>query len=831
MIPILGKHIKIYQHLGAIAKVLCLLLITTCCVAKQSKELDFDDWVVSSDCSQGSNILCILCDGSYKPIPLPPYIAGSAGQQIKVTADKAKFVAKGTSVFTGNVIATQNHKAIYADKANVVHDTNGDLQSISAIGHVKLLQPGVRVDGTKATAYVPQKREVVENAVYRIYAKHARGVARSAVIQNNTKLTLSDATYTTCAPESNAWHLAASTTELNKETGRGEAWNARLYLRNVPVFYFPYVNFPLDKRRQSGFLQPEFENSSLNGKTIIVPYYLNLAPNYDATITGNYMTLRGYKFDNVFRFLTKSSTGELNFDFLPYDRAYRALRNDLYANTAFMTSTNSDTVVRRNDVGNSNFRYRFAAKDVTYFNPNWLLTIDYTDASDGNYLYDFQTESPGYVTDQSSSLYALQRACLQNFNIAGTLRAQVERYQTFHVINGPSGTEQLTKLPAVDFNSTVYTLPGGADVYGWASYINFRPNVIPQSGTALTYGQRFHIRPAIGYPIEHPGWFILPRAQLNYVQYDHLNVSPTDLANGITPRFTQLAIPMFDLKTGMIFERTFAFRNRTVLQTLEPILYYLYVPRKNQNNIPNLDSGLLTFDYNQIYRDNRYTGGDYIGDANQLTLGVETKFFDSDTGAERGKIGLGKIKYFRNTILLLDQELDNTEKHWSPWVFVAQLNIAPDTAVVANLTTKQKTVEIASFQLQYRPSPVRVVNFAYEYVQDTQPDDLTGLLNSNVNQVSISTAWQVAAPWLLLGKINYDLRFHRFLESIAGLEYHTCCTAIRIVWARTWLAEISSNHGHENRLRVQFIFKGLGGIGNAEDRYIATVIPGYQPMK
>lgn len=814
---------RIYQFLHAIAKFLLLILVSAGIAAENTTTEEFDDWVYEQKCSKNSSI---LCHGYYKPIPLPK---GNVSGPIEITSDTV-YVTKSTSIFNGNVIATQGQRAIYADKATVLHNKKGDLEEINAIGHVKLMQPGLRVDGTKATAYILQKREVVDGAVYRIYDKHARGTAKQATIIDNNKLLLKSASYTTCAPESNAWYLYAGTTMIDKETGRGQAWNAAFFAKDIPIFYFPYVNFPIDKRRQTGFLQPEFENSSLNGKTLVMPFYWNMAPNYDFTITTNYMSLRGFKFDTIFRYLTKSSFGALNFDVLPNDRAYRALRDSLYSDAAFMMATDSETVVRRNDLGTSNFRYRIAAKDVTYINPNWLLLLDFTDASDGNYLYDFQPDSPSYVTDKNSSLYALQRLCLQNFNAAGTLRAQVERYQTFHVVNGPSGTEQLSKLPAVDFNSIIYTLPVGIEVYANASYINFRSNVVPDSGMNLTYGQRTHIRPAIAYPIVHPGWFVVPRMQLNYVQYDHLHVSPSDAANGISSGNTHLTIPMFDLKTGMIFERNTKIHKISTLQTLEPQLYYLFVPRKNQNDIPNLDSGLLTFDYNQVFRDNRYTGGDYIGDANQLGMGIATRFYNEDTGSELGMLGIGKIKYFRNVILLLDQELDNTQTSWSPWAMVAKLHLSPDLNIEGNLVTTNKSTEIASLQLQYKPNKVNVLNFSYEYLQDAQPDDLTGILNSNLNQVGMSFAWQVSPPWRLLGKLNYDLRFHRYLNCLAGVEYHTCCTAFRFVWSREWLSEIYNDHGHNNIFRLQFIFKGLGGIGNAADRYIASLIPGYQPM-
>jgi LPS-assembly protein len=806
-------------------KIFLLLLFTTTCVANTTNLTNFDDWVVCNSCGQDADK---LCQGYYKPLPLPDVTSQTQKQPIKVTADAANFVAKGTSVFTGNVVASQGDKIIYADKATVVHNAvTGELETITAYGHVKIMQPGIRVDGSKVVAYVTIDKQSIDNAVYRLYDRHARGEASNVVVNNKNNMQLSQCTYTTCAPDSNAWYLKSTSTEFDKASGRGSAWHAKMYVKDLPIFYWPYVNFPIDKRRQTGFLTPEFENSSLDGKTVTLPYYLNLAPNYDATITPNYMSLRGFKFDSIFRYLTKTSSGAFNADFLPQDRAYRSLRETSYASPEFMQSTDTGTVLRRNDLGNSNFRYRLAWKNTSYFTPNWLFSVNYTDASDGNYLYDFRPNSSSYITDKDSTIYALQNVALQYFSMFGTVKAQVERYKTFHVINGPSGTEQLTKLPALYFNSNTYHSPQGFEALINANYINFRPNVIPQDNTSLSYGQRFYARPSLSYPIINPGWFVNPRVQLNYVQYDKLTISNTDLANGVSPYSTSLAIPMYDIKTGLIFDRCTKIRNTELLQTLEPTLYYLYVPAKNQNNLPNLDSGLLTFDYNQVFRDNRYTGYDFVNDVNQLSIGIASKFFNANTGEELGMLGIGRIKYFRNQLLPIDQELDNTEQNWSPYAMVAKLRLSSDYDLEANVVTSESVTETASLQLQYHPTRVRVINFSYQYVKDAEPDDLTGLLNSNLSQVSMSTAWQVSAPWRVLGKINYDLRFHRYLETIAGVEYHTCCTALRALWGRTWMPELYSQHGHNNVFRLQFIFKGFAGIGNADARYIASVIPGY----
>lgn len=803
-------------HLPRIsATLVCVISIVLLVLLHPAGAAQFDDWIVSETCSRDENK---LCHGYYLQ-PTFPQVDPNTPQPIKINSEEASLVAKGTSVFSGNVKATQGDKIIYADKATVVRNpTTGEVEEIILQGNIQMMEPGLRLDGTNAVAYVGQDRKTIENGVYRIYDRHAHGFADNIEIFADDRMILCNATYTTCAPYSKAWYLKAKKAKFDKISGRGEAWHSFLYMQDFPVFYWPYVNFPIDKRRQTGFLQPEYEGSSNNGATFIAPFYWNMAPNFDTMIRSQYMTKRSWKFDNTFRYLTDMNSGALKFDFLPHDRAYQALRNTQYSNTAFMQATDSATAMRRNDMKPRDFRYRFTATDSTRFNKNWTFLLDYTTASDGNYFYDF-------TTDQSAQIYALQQAAL-NFNgWLGIAKLQFMQYQTFHVVNGPSGTEQLAKMPEFAYSSTMFDLPYGFHWATTANYTNFRPKNIADNNNPLSFGQRTHARPGIYYNFVEPGWFIKPRVQLNYLNYSDLTITPANQASGVKQQSSNTFIPMYDVHTGLIFERNW---QHNIVQTLEPQLYYLYVPETDQSDLPIFDSSLMTFDYNQVFRDNRYTGLDRVSEANQIGLGLASKFYN-DNGDEIAMLGIGQIYYFRNVILQIDKEQDYTYKHWSPFAAIGSIRLAPDYNLLANWVHFRTTSDTASVQLQYHPSKYKVFNIGYELAHNPDPDDLTGQYNGDVHQFNVSTAWQITPPLRVLGRFNYDMRFSRNLNTLAGIEYHTCCTALRLIWSRVWEASTVSLREHKHSFHIQFIFKGFTGVGNAEDSFLISTIPGYIP--
>lgn len=775
----------------------------------------FDDWIISETCSKDANK---LCHGYYRQ-PIFPEVTSNMPQPVEISSEEASLVAKGTSVFTGNVKAVQGDKIIYADSAEVVHNSDtGELESITATGNVRIMQPGIRADSTQAIAYIGEERKTLDHVVYRIYERHARGTADNAEILQSDRMILCHASYTTCAPGSNAWYLKSSTTKFNKTTGRGEAWNSVLFVKDVPIFYYPYLDFPIDKRRYSGFLQPEFETSTENGTTFIVPYYFNLAPNYDLTTRTSYMAKRSWKFDNNFRYLMRNSYGSIKFDFLPHDREYQALRNTQYSNLAFMTS--QATALQRNDLKPRDFRYGLTFYNNTRLARGLEMIINYTTASDGNYFYDFSE-------DETAQIYALQEGILNYSGCIGNASLKVQQYQTFYVTDGPQGVQQLSKMPTIAYLSPNVKLTKRFIFYSSANYSNFIPKIIPDNTVQLSYAQRTHVKPGIQYNYAEPGWFVKPRVQLHYLNYSDLHITPANQASGVSPRSSNTFIPIYDVDSGLIFERSM--RNDWI-QTLEPKLYYLYVPTVNQDDLPVFDSALYTFDYNQIWRDNRYTGLDRVSEANQISFGLASKVYNS-RGEEVAMFGIGQIYYFHNILLLLDTDQDYTYKKWSPLAAIATLRMAPEYNLTVNWVNFRTTPNIFAVQFQYRPDPFKVINFGYELAPNANRDDLTGQFNTDVQQINVSTAWQITAPLRFLGRVNYDLRFGRNLNTLIGVEYHSCCTEVRLLWNSVYEASTLGPHQHRNSFHIQFIFKGLAGVGNAKDAFIAKAIPGYKAIK
>ncbi len=790
-----------------------LALSLTLLVSYYAAAVEFDDWIISESCSRDANK---LCQGYYLQ-PVFPTVDPNKQYPVKITSDEASLVSKGTSVFKGNVKATQGDVIIYADEAYVEHDKDsGNLERITLQGAVKIMNPGLRIDGAQGIAFVGADRKKIDRAVYRLYDRHARGTAKNVEVVGSNCMSMQNATYTTCAPCSNTWYLEANKTKFNKVSGRGEAWHSFMYIKDVPVFYWPYVNFPIDKRRQTGFLQPEFENSSQNGATLIVPYYWNIAPNYDLLIRPQYMAKRSWKFDLKFRYLSKSSSGEVLFNFLPHDRAYRALRNEKALDPNFMLSQDSDIALRRNDLKPRDFRYGLTVRDNSRFGRCLSTKINYTTASDGNYFYDF-------TKDPEVQIYALQKGMLEYANSAGNLTLNVQQYQTFHVVDGPSAQEQLSKLPELNFSSVIFVLPGSLRTEGTANFTNFRQRNIADNDKLLSYGERIHARPALYFDITEPGYYFRPRVQLNYVHYSNLRVTAADQAKGIKQQAQSRYIPMYDVDSGLVFERTW--RN-SIMQTLEPRLYYLYVPTVSQNDLPVFDSGLMTFDYSQIFRDNRYSGLDRVSESNQIAMGLASKFY-TDNGDEIGMLGIGQIYYFRNVILQLDNELDYTYKKWSPLAAIGRINISSEYNFTLNFVRFRNYADTVSLQLQYRPEVLKVVNFGFTQVHSPYLDELTGRYRESSKQFFVSTAWQTSTSVRLLGKYYYDVRFSRTMEAMAGLEYHTCCTALRFLWSRNWDAKQGLNNVYRNRFYLQFIFKGFAGVGTASDQFLEDMIPGF----
>lgn len=797
----------------------------------------FDDWLVTTSCQDRTSK---LCHGYYLE-PVYPYpLDEQTDYPTKITSNHGEFINKKSAKFFGEVLIQQGNQNLTCNKAIVNHNAQtGEIETMQAFGNVKLTQPGMRIDGSKAIYYKPINRKIIYQATYRMYQRHARGTADSITLEQQTNMELPNASYTTCAPQNNSWQLKAKKLKLNKATGRGTAWHSWLYLKKMKVFYWPYINFPIDNNRHTGFLMPSFHSSSSHGAHLAAPFYWDLAPNYDALITPHFMQNRGIKLDNHFRYLTKYSSGNIKFNFLPNDRGYQRFRHKQLENPGNINPLSSQYLSLRN----LHNRWSLVFNDQTTFNKNFRTAINYTRVGDDNYIYDFDgdimqqaypvtnnalTQANAYLPAYSATTSLLQKIELQNLTQLGTTTFRLMQYQILHPFYGPNQDEVYRKLPEIDVQSTTFYLPYDFDWRFSGNYTQFKLRNTPFA-TPLATGTRYHFEPQLTRPFQQPGWFLKPKLQVDLTNYNAMKLTAAEQANNKLTTATRVT-PIYNIDSGLIFERPITIAHNAINQTLEPRMYYVYIPKRNQNLLPIFDSAPLTFSYEQIFRTNRYSGFDRIGEANQLGLGVMSKFLTKPHHTEKASFGIGRILYLRPRIGHFPQEPSIATKRWSPVAAVAKYFINPYWNLEGNLVQeKLKRTNNASLTIQYLTDPTHVINLGYQF---TRNDTLLSQINrpSHLHTIQLSSAWEIKPELRLLGHTAYDINAHRITNVLLGLEHHTCCTIYRLAWLRTLKSTANfANKQYENTITLQLVLKGLSQTGNIDSSKINSMIPGYNP--
>lgn len=790
----------------------------------------FDDWVESPE----TNKLC----GGYYVEAIPPFPGQSMtvlpSQPATITADRAQLIPGGWSTLQGNVHLIQGNRQLMSDEANIYRNPKtSQIETIKAQGQTKILEPGFKVTGPLAEVFVEEDRKVIYNADYRLYGRHARGTACKIETFGKQYMTLNEASYTTCAPNQNTWHLKASTVTLDKVTGRGQAKHARMYFKNVPIFYAPYLDFPIDDRRKTGFLYPIFGSTSNSGVEFATPFYWNLAPNYDATLTPRYLSRRGFEIQGATRYISRNSTGNVHAAVLPHDRAYQKFRKQALKNPEF---NERDPRVQALKRGNDSRRSLFA-RHITTFNRHVAARYHYDTVSDDNYFMDL-----GTTLNVASTTQLLQQGELayQDLYWKGLFRMQ--QFQTLHPYKGPITSDPYRRLPQLSAFNSVPDLPLGFVWTTGADFTHFTHKLNPWTGLDFTEGDRFQMRPGISLPISSAGWFLKPRLQWNLWGYS-LDLSHFD-AKHCFRRSPTVNLPIFDFDSGLIFERDLFLGQTPYLQTLEPRAYYLWVPYRNQNGLPNFDTAFPGFDYNQLFRENRFSGLDRVGDANQLTLALTSRFLREDTGAERASITLGQIFYFqerkvtlcdsRLNPLCIKRELPNHKHHRSNYVGQGRYHLHDvlTANAIAQWNPYKNHWDEGLTWLQYQPDDLNVLNFGYLYLRHNpaQLDPVTGL-PTRLSQTDTSFALALNPQWRILGRYQYDIRLHRTNQILAGIEYQGCCTALRLSVVRYIEPNdfIQRRRKYQQAIFLQFVFKGFAGIGhNNLSSTLSRSIPGYQ---
>jgi LPS-assembly protein len=877
--PLMFMKPILYLLIMLVTSLTCLPIIAN---PQSAEDLPYiyDDWV----CDASKNK---LCKGYYleQSLPYPGQSSKNLEHEpISITADKGEFASEGDTTASGHVHLIHGNRQAFANQV-IVHRSvkkSKAFESIQAIGDVKITEPGYRLDGTSANIDLEQDTEVVQNAHFRLYDRHARGTADLITLTKRYRMILKNASYTTCNPFQNTWALKTSNLDLNKKTGRGRARHARLYIKEIPVFYFPYIDFPIDNRRQTGFLYPGYGVTNRSGVALSAPFYWNIAPNYDATLTPRYLTKRGLEMQGLFRYLSSHSEGEIEGGILPSDRAYRRFKTEkneeisqLLATTVSINNSINPFLVNPNfllrdpritalNKGNST-RTAFRAKNTSVLSSNWSSSFQYQTVGDDNYFMDL-----GDTLGIASTTQLLQQGDVTYQDLHWKVVTRLQQYQTLHPFSGPRNDNVYKRLPQLTLQNNYSDLPYGFD---WAingEFSRFLHKHDPFTDTAFTTGDRLQLRPALSLPIIYPGWFIKPRIQVNMLLYS-LALSQIDAKNQYSKSPSNM-IPMLDLDSGLIFERDISANNYSYIQTLEPRAYYLYVPYHDQNRLPNFDTSYNGFSYNQLFRDNRFSGLDRINDANQLTLAITTRFLSETTGSEQISLTLGQIYYFKQRHVTachssldpqcLNRELFNLstpsllpnhprkQNHRSPYVGLARIYLGEDWTANAEIewNSYKNRRDKEAFFLQYKPSEQMVFNLGYQFLrQNFARISRITRLPEKLDQIDASVAIPITEQWRLLSRWHYDLENRRSNDISLGLEQDGCCTAVRLFVSRfltpfddskpqnaTEASEqaLFKQNRYSTAIFLQFVFKGLGDVGsNKMTSDLKRSIPGYQWKK
>jgi LPS-assembly protein len=758
--------------------------------------------------------------------------------RIHIDSDDALLDADGNAVLNGRVKVRQDARTVTSDSVNYDDETG----RVTVKGGVDFEDPKLRVR-SDAGHYDINGAANFDQANFQLMDRNGRGFAKDIDVLPDGKLRLERVRYTSCPVGNEDWMLQASAINLDTKLQEGVARNVTMRFKDVPIFYTPYISFPLGDERKSGLLFPSFGHSGNNGFELEVPYYFNLAPNYDLTLTPGLLSARGVQIAGQFRYLSASSHGQLDTTFLP------------------------------NDAQEHGDRSYFRFTDITDFKQGMRFDTDIASVSDSKYFEDFAVGS-----DQTSVTFLERRADLLYYDDAWRVRGELQNFQTIDIT-----------VPTTCAAATASTLPAAlCDQRPYSRVPRIQANAlwpVPNTHVELALdseavnfvrevgptGARFNVAPEIRWSSRGRGYFFEPAVGYDFTQYDLKNAAAGGLNAPSTPT---RALPYARVDTGLVFERDAGSQGQRT-QTLEPRVVYSYVPYRNQDELPIFDSGLPDLNLTELFRTNRYVGEDRIGDANQAALALTTRLFDHVSGAQYLSATIGQIRYFAvprvglpdvaalassgqtlvtlpgvNPLAMPGQAVVNSRGQILmaiPGQYVSGLpsqsfatvgsgqaavfpasDIVADVAVTAykhfsfnfdylwNPYTAQ--TDKSEVSLQYRPDPTRVVNLGYRFQQN--------VLNEQVilKQWDGSFAWPIAQHWNTVGRWVYSLQDRKTIEQVAGFEYKSCCYRIQVV-QRRYITNRAG--GLDTSIALQLELTGLSSVGKRADSFLEQSIRGY----
>jgi LPS-assembly protein len=701
--------------------------------------------------------------------PPPPM----ASDKPQIEADEMQFdQQEKNTLLLGSVQFWQSDRYAEADRL-LYHQES---RAADLFGNLFLQQQGLRLTAAEGHLELDDDRGWLSDTAFRLTERHARGSATRAELLGDGLSRYEQVTYTTCPPGHNDWSVRASEMDIDMNKGWGIARHARINLGPVPILYTPYFSFPVDDRRMSGFLVPSIGTSNRLGGELKLPYYFNLAENYDATLIPRWMTKRGLMLGGEFRYLDAYQRAEISGEILPNDREESSERGDLRRAVNFQHDSHP-------------------AEGIS-------TRIDVTSVSDDNYLSDFGS---GLAITSTRQLERVGEVVYRNGRLL-----LLGRLQEFQTIDDSLNPRQYPyrRLPQLLANYGGLFGDSDLDFNLITEYTDFQHDT-------LINGKRFTLRPALTLPFQRSWGHLTPRISLNYASY---RLDEDRAPDNPTPDYF---VPAFSLDSGLVFERESSWFGDSAYQTLEPRLYYLYAPFDEQSDIPDFDTADLDLSFSNLFKENRFTGSDRFGDANQVSFGLTTRWLEADSGVERLRASIGQIYYQKAREVQLTGPI---EENVSSSV-VAEVSARMGSYWRSTLTLRrdphlqQENIDKGRLGIHYRTPDQHLLNLDYNFNRNT------------IEDLDLSFNWPFSRRFTLSGKWKYSYLYDRNMNRILGFEYGgSCCWKLRALYQR-YVANEEIDQVEDKRFMLQLELTGLGALGDTVDETLEEYIYGYRIEK
>jgi len=710
-----------------------------------------------------------------KPRTFPTESQGNT----EISADFTQSSKDGSTTLDGNVIIEKHLIRVTADRAK--YDKQQNIINFS--GNVHIDTSTMSLDAEEGTVNInttstdSSTQGTFNHIKFFIPDSNMKGQAevihaseKNAANGNTNISILNNASITSCDLSAPDWLISADEIQLDHDDEYGSADDVVIRFKDVPFMYVPYMEFPTSDKRRSGLLFPEIGTSSSRGLELATPWYWNIAPNQDAVLTPRYMEMRGVELGGNYRYLTQSTNGQLKGAYLPNDKQTEQER----------------------------YQYRYTQRSRIM--PNLVFNADLQDISDADYFNDFSNSL------SSTSRTHLNRSINLNYDLSDWhMKAMLQNIKTIDETTAIA-SRPYERLPQLTlFGDT--TIAGSPVLFTLDSeYVDFT-----HEDATKTTGNRLNVVPGLRLPLSGTAWFLEPAIKFNHTQYD---VGTDGDANnpGTSQAVNNRNLPMSSIDAGLFFERPLSGGYQ---QTLEPRLYYLNVPFKEQGDIPLFDTSTPNFTVAQLFRDNRFVGRDRIGDANQLTFALTSRILNPNTGVELIRASIGQIYYFSDRKVSLNGNVDTAKQSdiiadfsttWGDWQ--GSVNLQWDTS---NSRLSQD-----NYALHYKSDARHLFNFSYRRRLKKNSDLI------DIEQADTSFVYALSRNYSGIGRWNYSFKDNKDIDIIGGIAYDSCCWSIQLLAQHRIQNTSSVNDAYTNSILVQFVFKGIGSLSGSKARSILT---------